>query len=496
MSRFLSIPYKWLVAIVFICGLFMDLLDTTIVNVALPTFGRHFGASNTTLEWVVTGYLLSLAVWIPASGWLGDRFGTKRIFLFAITMFTLGSVLCATSWSIESLIAFRVLQGVGGGMLTPVGTAMLYRAFTPYERAQASAVLMIPIAIAPTIGPILGGVLVDYASWHWIFLINLPIGILTFFLAAAALKEHTEENVGRFDVPGFFLSAAGLPLILFGLTQAPGKGWLSPWAIGPMLVGVVLMITLVIVELRATAPLLSLRLFGNRMFRNANMVNFIVSAGFSGAVFLLPLFLQELRGLSAFHSGLTTFPQALGLMVVSRFAAKLYPTMGPRKMATLGMIGGAITTIPFLFFDTGTSLWLIRAVMFSRGVTMGFGIIPINAAQFSTISRSDSGRASSLVSTNRQVASSVGVAVVATILADRTVSYLHSAGTGATQTAVVHAGVLGYRDAYIGVIILTLIGVLFASRIKDEDAAASMRAPAAPPVETATEPSHEPAFAH
>ncbi len=392
MSRFLSIQYKWLVAIVFVCGLFMDLLDTTIVNVALPTLGRQFGAGNTTLEWVVTGYLLSLAVWIPASGWLGDRFGTKKIFLFAIATFTLGSVLCATSWSIESLIFFRVLQGIGGGMLTPVGTAMLYRAFTPYERAQASAVLMIPIAIAPTIGPILGGVLVDYASWHWIFLINLPIGILTFFLAAAALKEHTEENVGKFDVPGFFLSAAGLPLILFGLTQAPQKGWLSPWSLGPIVVGVVLMIALVVVEMHVEAPLLSLRLFGDRMFRNANMVNFVVSAGFSGAVFLLPLFLQELRGLSAFHSGLTTFPQALGLMIISRFAAKLYPTLGPRRMAAIGMLGGAITTVPFLFFDTHTSLWLIRIVMLTRGLTMGFGIIPVNAAQFSTINRKDSGR--------------------------------------------------------------------------------------------------------
>jgi len=493
MSRLLAIQYKWLVAIVFICGLSMELLDTTIVNVALPTLSRQFHTSNVTLEWVVTGYLLSLAVWIPASGWLGDRFGTKRIFLFAIAMFTLGSVLCATSWSIDSLIFFRVLQGVGGGMLTPVGTAMLYRAFTPYERAQASAVLMIPIAIAPTIGPILGGFLVDFASWHWIFLINLPVGIFTFFIAASALKEHTEDNVGRFDVPGFLLSASGLPLILFGLTKAPEKGWFSAWSIGPMIAGALLMVTLVIVETRTAAPLLTLRLFGNRMFRNANIVNSVVTAGFTGAVFLLPLFLQELRGLSAFKSGLTTFPQALGLMVVSRFAAKLYPKLGPRRMAAMGMLGGAITTIPFLFFDTESSLWLIRIVMFTRGLTMGFGIIPINAAQFSTISRADSGRASALVSTNRQVASSVGVAVVATILTERTVAHIHAAGAAASQSAVLHAGVLGYRDAYLGVIMLSLVGVVFALRIKDEDAVASMRPAVAEP---SAESGETPAFAH
>src|SRR5215211_2800923 len=170
----------------------MDLLDTTVVNVALPTLGEEFDASNTTLEWVVTGYLLSLAVWIPASGWLGDRFGTKKLFLLALFLFTAGSALCGEAWSIESLIAFRVIQGIGGGMLTPVGTAMLFRAFTPRERAQAAAVLTIPIAVAPTIGPILGGFLVDYAEWRWIFYINIPFGILAFFFALTVLKEHTE----------------------------------------------------------------------------------------------------------------------------------------------------------------------------------------------------------------------------------------------------------------------------------------------------------------
>src|SRR5262249_7366093 len=162
-AGFQTLPYKWLVAAVFVSGLFMDLLDTTIVNVALPTLGKEFNAANTTLEWVVTGYLLSLAVWIPASGWLGDRFGTKKIFLLALFLFTVGSALCGESWSIGSLIAFRVLQGVGGGMLTPVGTAMVFRAFPANERAQASAVLAIPIAVAPAIGPILGGLLVDQA---------------------------------------------------------------------------------------------------------------------------------------------------------------------------------------------------------------------------------------------------------------------------------------------------------------------------------------------
>jgi EmrB/QacA subfamily drug resistance transporter len=470
MTRVHSIEYKWLVAIVFIGGLFMDLLDTTIVNVALPTLGKEFNAPNTTLEWVVTGYLLSLAVWIPASGWLGDRFGTKRVFLFALAMFTLGSALCGTAWSIQSLIAFRVLQGVGGGMLTPVGTAMLYRAFSPRERAQASAVLTIPIAVAPTIGPILGGFLVDYASWRWIFYVNLPIGILAFFFALAVLKEHTEPSVGRFDLPGFLLSATGLPLLLFSLSQAPGKGWTSPVVVATGLAGIVLMALLVLVETRVKEPMLALRLFRDRMFRSANIVSFTSIAGLTGAIFLLPLFLQQLRGMSALHSGLTTFPQALGLIAVSRFAAKLYPRIGPRRMAAVGMLGTAVTTACFLLVGLETDLWWIRAIMFVRGLFMGFTFIPVQSAMFSTIDRKDSGRASALTSTNRQVGSSVGVAVLATILTERTAHYLAAEGPLAAR----HAALLGFHDAFFASVLLSAVGVVFAFLIHDEDAVASM----------------------
>src|SRR5438876_2082831 len=209
-----KLEYKWIVGSVFVFGLFMDLLDMTIVNVALPTLGHDLnvdpreGAS--TIQWVVTGYLLSLAVFIPISGWLGDRFGTKRIFMTALFLFTGASLLCGLAWSIESLIAFRVLQGVGGGMLTPVGTAMLFRAFPPAERAKGAAVLMIPMVVAPASGPIIGGYLVDYQTWRWIFFINIPVGLTGLLFAGAFLREERQASPGRLDVPGFLLAAAGL----------------------------------------------------------------------------------------------------------------------------------------------------------------------------------------------------------------------------------------------------------------------------------------------
>jgi EmrB/QacA subfamily drug resistance transporter len=209
-----GIEYESLVATAFVAGLFMQIMDTTVVNVALPTLARDFGVDNSAVEWVVTGYLLSLAVWVPASGWIGDRFGTKKTFLFALVVFTTGSALCGAAWSVESLIAFRLLQGVGGGMLTPVGTAMLFRAFAAHERAQASAVLTVPTAIAPAVGPVLGGWLVDYATWRWIFYLNVPIGIAAFAFALLFLREHVEPGPGRFDMWGFVCSDGGLTLVL------------------------------------------------------------------------------------------------------------------------------------------------------------------------------------------------------------------------------------------------------------------------------------------
>jgi EmrB/QacA subfamily drug resistance transporter len=477
-ARVQSLEYKWLVAAVFVVGLFMDLLDTTVVNVALPTLGEEFDASNTTLQWVVTGYLLSLAVWIPASGWLGDRFGTKRIFLIALAIFTVGSALCGASWSIESLIFFRVIQGVGGGMLVPVGTAMIFRAFPANERAQASAVLTIPVAVAPTIGPILGGLLVDHASWRWIFFINVPLGIIGFIFAFRVLIEHTEPTAGPFDFLGFVLSGAGLPLILYALAEAPNYGWISTRVLATGLLGIALIVLLVIVETKVVPePMLALRIFNDRMFRTANAVYFMTAAGLIGVLFLLPLFLQQLRGLSATQSGLTTFPQALGIVAIARFASSMYPKIGPRRMLAVGMLITALSTACFLAVDLDTSLWWIRGIMFVRGIAFGLALIPLQAATFATIPPADSGRASALFNSNRQVASSFGVAILATVLVDRTKTYVTDAmaNPGSNpQAALQQAGLDGFHDAFFAAVVIAAIGCAAAFLIHDEDAAPSM----------------------
>src|SRR4051812_18815443 len=248
------VEYKWIVAAVFVCGMFLDILDTTIVNVALPDLGREFHATTTSIEWIVLGYLLSLAVFIPASGWIGDRFGTRRVFLFALAMFTFASALCGQAHSLGELVSFRVLQGVGGGMLVPVGTAMLFRAFPPIERAKASTVLIVPTVLAPATGPVLGGWLVTDVSWRWIFYVNLPVGVFGFVIGALFLEEYRDKDPGRFDVVGFVLSGSGLALVLYALSRGPEIGWRTPQIIVTGVLGVMLFVLLVYVETHMPEP--------------------------------------------------------------------------------------------------------------------------------------------------------------------------------------------------------------------------------------------------
>jgi EmrB/QacA subfamily drug resistance transporter len=472
--RIRSLEYKQIVAVAFVFGVFMDILDTTIINVAIPSLKNHFGVGAGHIEWVVTGYLCSLAVWIPASGWIGDRFGTKRTFMFALAMFTLASALCGAAWSANSLIGFRVLQGVGGGMLTPVGTAMLFRAYPPHERARASAVLAVPTVIAPALGPVLGGILVTHTSWRWIFYVNVPIGILALVFSALYLEEHKEPRMGGFDAFGFVFSGAGLALVLFALAQGPSKGWTSNTVLLTGLGGLAAFALLVYFELRTPYPMLDLRLFGNRMFRQANIATMALTGSLLGLLFLLPLFLQDLRGLSAQQSGLATFPQALGVMTTARIAGRLYPRIGPRRLMMFGASANAFVTLGFMFVGLGTSLWWVRALMYGRGLTMAFVMVPMQAASFVTIPSEKTGRASSLLSTNRQVGAALGVAVLATILATRTNSLVLKA-TPLGDVAILNARTTAFHQAMFASACIAVIGFIAACFVRDSDAANSMQ---------------------
>ena len=465
------VEYKWLVAIVFVFGLFMNLLDMTIVNVALPTFAADFGASTTTIQWVVTGYLLSLAVFIPVSGWAGDRFGTKRTFMFALLVFTMGSLLCGLAWSIQSLIAFRVLQGVGGGLLTPVGIAMLIRAFPPAERAQAAALVAIPTVVAPASGPVLGGYLVEYQSWHWIFFINIPIGITGLLVAWLFLREYKQANPGRLDVPGFLLSASGLACVLYALAEAGPRGLDDARVALVGLAGSALLAIFAVVELRTKEPMIDVRLLRDKLFRATILVQFVGFSGFAGALFLLPLLLQAEMGLSPLQSGLTTFPQAIGVAMMVQPVGRLYRRFGPRRMMMAGMAGATLATLSFLLVDLETSQWWIRLIMLARGWFFAFTLISLPAAAYATISSEDTGRATAIFNTGQQVGSSFGVALLATVLSNRLIHHEAVLGSPATR----HGALLGFHDAFIVASILTVLAVAVSLLIDDKQAAPTMR---------------------
>jgi EmrB/QacA subfamily drug resistance transporter len=461
-------PYKYIVAVVYVSALFLDILDVTIVNVAIPAFGREFATENA--EWIVLGYTLSLAVWIPVSGWLGDRFGTKRTFIFAFTAFILGSILCASAQTIQQLVAFRVLQGVGGGMLTPVGITMLFRAFPPAERARASTYILIPTLVAPALGPILGGLLVTHASWRWIFLINVPIGLAGLAFGIKFLREQREPTAGRFDIPGFVLSGASLALIVYALSEGPLSGWTSPGVLTSGLLGVTGAIAMVRVELTVERPMLDLRLLGNRIFRQCNVVSLLSTMSFLGLLFVMPLYLQLLRGQNALQSGLTTFPQALGAMISVQFAGRLYARIGPRRLMTGGLVGAGLVISTFIGLDQHSSLWEVRSMMFARGLCMGFAFVPMQAASYATISPSDNGRASSIFATQRQVAVSIGVAILASILA----SYMSLSHP--PEPDQIDRALTGYRLAFGLAVLVSFAAAVAAWFVRDSDAAPTMQA--------------------
>jgi EmrB/QacA subfamily drug resistance transporter len=456
----IRLEYKWLVGIAFVFGLFMDLLDQTIVNVALPSIQHEFGVKVDTIQWVVTGYLLSLAVFIPVSGYLADRYGSRRIYLLALLSFIGASTLCGLAQNEGQLIAFRMLQGVGGGMMVPVGTAMLFREFAPEERATASSMLAIPTVFAPMMGPLLGGILVDYLSWRWIFWVNIPVGLAGFFFSYHFLREHREADPGRFDRLGFVLAAGGFASLLYGLSIAarPSVGFASPQALGALGAGAVLVAALVYVELHHSHPMLEMRCFKDPNFSVGNIIAFIVFSGMMGALFLYPLFLQnpQLKGLSAFQSGLTTFPQALGVLAMRPFTSRMLHQLGAKALIVGGMLLFVLTSFVFTHLDISTSDWLIRGTLFVRGIGMALLLVTVQTMTFYTTPGAEMGRASSIFNVTRQLAGSFGVAIFATALSVTSAAYLAS-GTPPTEALV-----RGFQDSFWLATVLAFAGVILA----------------------------------
>ena len=456
---------KIAIAVVYVAAMFMAIMDTTIVNVALPTLGRDFGVRATAVDTVVISFLVSLAVFIPTSGWLADRIGPRRVLLGAIVVFTAASALCGIATSLGELTLFRVLQGVGGGLMTPVGMTMLWRAFPPEERVRASAILVVPTALAPALGPVLGGLFVTDLSWRWVFYVNVPIGIFAVVFGLLFLREQPRERAGSFDVAGFLLAGIGLGLLMYGVSEGPVVGWGRAHVIACSVSGAVMLALLVAVELRRHNPLVSLRLFSDRLFRTTNIVMFLGAAAFLGVLYLVALFYQDGLGLSALGSGLSTFPEALGVMLGAQVVTRhLYPSFGPRRVIACGLVGVALGMAGLSFVGVQTDLWVARVILFEMGLAMSAVFVPTQAAAFATISVADTGRASSLFNAQRQLGGAVGVAVLTTVLSAVGVASGSSGG----------ADLAGYHAAFLVAAALALAGAVAATFVNDRDAASTI----------------------
>lgn len=404
--------------IAIISGIFMVILDSTAMNVALSKLVVDFQTDLPTIQWTVTGYMLASAAVIPLAGWLSDRFGAKQVFLTSVVLFTVASVLCATPNSAEWLIVFRILQGLGGGFVMPVAMAYVFRLSPPNKIGQVMGMLGVPLLLAPAVGPILAGWLVEYHSWHWIFLINLPVGIFSLIFGLWKLPSVGRKAVAGFDLPGMILGPIAFAALSYGITQG-AESWTSGKTLGGIIIGAVALIAFIIVELKAKIPLLELRVFKSVDFSFSIFVQWVLQFSLFGAIFLLPQFLQQARGYGAFDTGLTLFPQAIASGLMMPIGGYLFDKIGVRWLVVVGLtlVSGAIYQYSHVDLTTEGKDLLLPLIM--AGAGMGLMMMPLNSHLIKKAPQDLVSRVTSLTSAMQQVINSFAVATLVTILSSR-----------------------------------------------------------------------------
>jgi len=409
----------WSILLVIIIGTFMAILDSSIVNVALPKMMTIFSASTDQIQWVLTAYMLTLGVVMPVSGFLGDTFGYKRTYIAALSLFVIGSTFCGMAWGVNTMVGARIIQAIGGGIMQPLGMALIYKSFPRSKIGMVLGFWGIAAMTAPAIGPTLGGYLVEYVNWRLIFYINLPIGLFNLFLAGVILKESELIKGKHFDFVGIITSSIGLFSILLALSDGNKSGWTSPYIVGLLVVSLITLTIFVFNELQHPEPILDLRMLKNFTFTLSIIIGSLLAMGMFGAIFLLPILLQNVLGQTAMKTGLIMFPAALASGVMMPISGKLFDKYGARGVVVAGLFLVTWTTYVMNDFNNLTPYAVMTIWLTIRGAGMGLSMMPVTTAGMNVVPPLLVGRASALSNVIRQVSSSFGIAMFTTIMQHR-----------------------------------------------------------------------------
>ncbi|MDA8065910.1 MAG: DHA2 family efflux MFS transporter permease subunit [Thermaerobacter sp.] len=407
-------------------GVSMTWLDTNIVNIAIPTIMGAFGVGINRVEWIFTVYILTMAVAMPLSRWLGEELGYRRLFMIAVGLFTVGSLMAGASWNIYSMIVFRAIQGFGGGIIMPVAMTLLFRVVPRQKIGTAMGIWSVVLMVAPTIAPVLGGYLVEYWSWRFIFYINLPVCILTLILVEMLVPKDAKTSAGIFDFPGFITAAGGLFALLFAISEGQTYGWTSEPIILSFYLAMALLILFVAIEMKHKNPLLDLRVFGSAQFTIANLLGVVQVLGFYSSVFYVPIFLQDIQHMTSMQAGMILFVPAVVSGVISPISGRIYDRFGPQIVIIPGLVVIGIFTYMLHFIqiaisDAAIEIWL-------AGCYLGLGLVmtPMISSAMAHIPPQHSGTANTLFSIVRSASASFGLAMLNVMLLNDEANYMSS----------------------------------------------------------------------
>ncbi|HUW63901.1 MAG TPA: DHA2 family efflux MFS transporter permease subunit [Spirochaetia bacterium] len=409
-----SIP--WAALMILMLGAFMAVLDSSIVNVAIPKLMALFGVGPDQAEWVMTGYLLTSGVVVPVTGYLGNRFGYKRLYIVALSIFTLGSALCSLSWNNDILIGARIIQAIGGGAIMPVTMAMNYSIVPRNRIGMALGIWSIAITMGPAIGPTLGGYLIDNFNWQMIFTINIPIGIIAVILAGLFLPETPGRSGLKFDMPGFILSGVGCFAILLALSEGQTYGWTSLFIVATMVVGLFAMVLFVLWELYTPHPLLDVRLFRNFVFSISLVTVSVIFIGLFAIVFLVPIYAQDLLGYTPMQTGLLLMPQGLAMGVMMPINGRIFDRFGALPMAAIGAVVLTFVTFSLHKLDLSSSYSHIQLLLIMRGIGVSLCMMPVTASGMNSVPRRLASEASAWTNLIRNIAASMGIAFLTYVM--------------------------------------------------------------------------------